>query len=135
MKRIIFPVLAIGILASGPAVAAEVTYTGTTYRLPTPSGVQAYLKTAPSSGTVTFVGNVQDVIITTGTTISALTIALNANPYDGQVNCFYSKPAITTLTLSKASTQTLNDAVTAATATTRYCYQFSSSNQSWDRSQ
>lgn len=94
-----------------------------------------YSKASPTSGTQTFASGQSVMQIGGGTTISTLTIALTAAPVDGQVNCFYSKPAITTLTLSATSPQTLNDAVTAASATTRYCYLYSASNTSWDRTQ
>lgn len=94
-----------------------------------------YSKASPTSGTQTFAAGQSQMQIGGSSTITALTIALTAAPVDGQVNCFYSKPAITTLTLSASSPQTLNDAVTSASATTRYCYLYSLSNTTWDRIQ
>lgn len=132
------PVIAAAIsilLGAGAALGATVSFNTPTYKLPNPSGVESYSKQSPTSGTLTFVAGQSEMQIGGTSTISTLTIALNPKPYDGQMNCFYTKPIVTTLTLSATSPQTLNDAVTATTATTRYCYLFSAGNNSWDRIQ
>lgn len=94
-----------------------------------------YLKSAATSGTVTFGANTSQIQLSDATTISTLTIALTAAPADGQVNCWYNKSAISTLTMTATSPQTLNDVLTSTSATTRYCYLYSLSNTTWDRIQ
>lgn len=71
-------------------------------------------------------------------TIAQAYIYLATNPSDGSMNCMYSKSTVTALTLyagTATPSQTLNDAITAMTAATRYCYLFSASNLTWDRTQ
>ena len=123
--------------AAGVALAdvgTIVSYVGSPY-IPLATGVAGYQKASPTSGTMTFQKGQSEMVIAGGTTITALTIALNPAPYDGQKNCFYTKPAVTTLTLSATlpAGVTLNDAVAAASATTHYCYLYSASNNTWDR--
>ena len=66
--------------------------------------------------------------------ISSGYIYLAAAPFDGARNCFYSIGGVTALTLyAGLTTQTLNNAVTAMTAATNYCYLYSQSNTTWDR--
>jgi len=121
-------------LGAIPALA-QVSYSGGTYTKP-PLGIEQYIKQSPTTGsTMAFAPGVQQMQIGGASTIGALTIDLTVLPYDGQIDCFYTKPIVTALTLTAAGTQTLNDAVTAATATTRYCYIYSNSNTSWDRIQ
>ena len=94
-----------------------------------------YVISAATSGTVTFGSGQSQLVLTAGTTISSLAIALTAAPSDGQMNCFYNKSAITTLTMSATSPQTLNDALTSTSATTRYCYTYSLAATAWNRLQ
>lgn len=117
----------INVLNSGPQIASVF--------LRQVRDAAGYSKASPTSGTQTFAYGQSQMQIGGGTTISTLTIAFTAAPADGQINCFYSKPAITTLTLSATSGQTINDGVTSASATTRYCYLYSVSNTTWDRIQ
>lgn len=135
-KPVIAAFLAGAAFIAGTAVAATVTYTGSPY-VKAPIGIEGYSKQSPTSGTLTFGRGQSEMQIGGSSTISTLTITLAppAYAYDGQMNCFYSKPAITTLTLQATSPQTLNDAVTSTSATTRYCYLFSASNNTWDRQQ
>ncbi len=126
---------AAAILGYAVAAFAQVSFVGSPY-IPLPNGAEAYLKQSPVTGsTMAFTKGVSEMQVGGSSTIGALTIDLNTSPYDGQMNCFYTKPIVTALTLVAASGQTLNDAVTATAATTRYCYLFSNSNQSWDRVQ
>lgn len=93
---------------------------------------------SPSTGFSLSFGSGQSVMQIGGaSTLAAGTITLTAAPVDGQVNCFYTKPIVTALTLQVASGsgQTLNDAVTATTATTRYCYLYSLTGTVWNRTQ
>ena len=119
----------------GSSAAWAVQYVGSPY-IPKANGVASYNKTSPTSGTVTFFRGQSEMIIGGSSTITSLTIALTpaAYVYDGQQNCIYTKPAITTLTLSVTSPTTLNDAVTSMSATTKVCYTYSASNNTWDRS-
>ena len=117
----------INVLNGGPQI--------TTILLSQARDAVGFSKQSPTSGTVSFSSYQSQMQIGGGTTISTLTIDLTLLPFNGQVNCFYTKPAITTLTLTAAAGQTLNDAVTSASATTRYCYLYSASNTSWDRIQ
>lgn len=95
-----------------------------------------YSKQSPSTGsTLTFAYGQSQMQIGGSSTIAALTVNLSASPADGQMNCLYTKPAITSLTLSVSAGQTINDAVTAGSATTKYCYLYSASNSTWDRVQ
>jgi hypothetical protein len=96
-----------------------------------------YSKQSPASGsTLTFAYGQSVMQIGGASTLATLTIKLAAAPVDGQVNCFYTKPAVTALTLSLSTvSQTLNDAVTATSATSRYCYLYSLGTTTWDRVQ
>jgi hypothetical protein len=116
-------------------VGTIVSYVGSPY-IPLATGVAGYQKASPTSGTMTFQKGQSEMVIGGSGTITALTIALNPAPYDGQKNCFYTKPAITTLTMSATlpTGVTLNDGVASTSATSQYCYLYSASNNAWDRS-
>jgi hypothetical protein len=86
-----------------------------------------------SSGTVTFGTGESLIVLTNASTISTLTIALTASPVDGQMNCFYSKAAITTLTMS--ATQTLADGKSSNGATTQACWVYDRATTTWNRFQ
>ena len=97
-----------------------------------------YTKSTPATGfTASFASGKSLLDIVNPATDATGTINLAAKPVDGQQNCFYTKNIVTTLTLQvpAGSTATLNDAVTATAALTRYCYLYSASNTTWDRSQ
>jgi hypothetical protein len=95
-----------------------------------------YNKQSPSTGFSIAFGYGQSIMQIGGSaTLASGTVTLASAPVDGQINCFYTKPAITALTVQVASGYTLNDAVTSASATTRYCYLYSASNTTWDRVQ
>lgn len=153
MKRWLLGLLAVGLVASGYSLAQvpglfiaspngteqiNVLNTGpqiASVFLRQARDAVGYSKQSPTSGTVTFGTGQSQAQIGGGTTISTLTIALTAAPVDGMLNCFYTKPVVTTLTMSATSPQTLNDALTSTSATTRYCYLYSASNTTWDRIQ
>ena len=69
------------------------------------------------------------------TTTSYAYIFLPPGPIDGQTACIYSRAAITALFLGIANGQNITNAITAASANTRYCYTYSLANSTWDRSQ
>lgn len=97
-----------------------------------------YTKQTPATAfTLAFAAGQSQMQIGGAATLATGTITLTAAPVDGQQNCFYTKPVVTALTLQvfAGSGQTLNDAVTATAATTRYCYIYSAGNSSWDRLQ
>jgi hypothetical protein len=96
-----------------------------------------YTTSTPSTGfTNAFAAGQSQMQIGGASTLATGTITLTALPVDGQMNCFYTKPAITALTLQVGTAgQTLNDAVTAAAATTRYCYLYTLATTTWNRFQ
>lgn len=96
---------------------------------------RGYSKQSPSTGfSLTFGVGQSEMQIGGSTTLATGTINLSAAPVDGKIECFFTQPAITALTLS-GNGHTLNNAVTATAATTRYCYLYSLSNTTWDRVQ
>lgn len=62
-------------------------------------------------------------------------VTLAPAPADGAEACVFSTEEVTLFYLSANAGQSINDAVTALTALTRYCYVYSASDTSWDRSQ
>ena len=95
-----------------------------------------YSVQSPSTGFTLSFGAGQSLMQIGGSsTLATGTINLTASPVDGQKNCFYTKPAVTSLTLSASSGQTLNDAVTSTSATTQYCYLYSLASTTWNRVQ
>lgn len=97
-----------------------------------------YQKAVPLTAFTLSFGNAQSMLsINPAGTLATGTINLAALPVDGQMACIFSTATQTALTLQvpSGSTATLNNAITAMTANTRYCYQYSASNTSWDRVQ
>ncbi len=137
MRKSIIAGAAAGLaFACGVAFAATVSFTGSPY-IPLPTGVESYQKNVGTTGfSLTFQRGQSELILTNaGSVNGTITLTPPAYAYDGQKNCMYSKGGIGTLTLQASTGQTLNDAITAMTAATRYCYSFSASNQQWDRFQ
>lgn len=63
-----------------------------------------------------------------------LYLYLPTAPQDGARDCFFSIGGVTAMTLyAGVTTATLNNAITAMTALTQYCYLYSASNTAWDR--
>jgi hypothetical protein len=96
---------------------------------------RGYIKSAATSGTIVFGSGTSFVFLSDSSTISTLTLDLTVAPADGQQNCFYGVSAISTLTMTAASGQTLNNGLTSTSAGTRYCWLYSASNMTWDRTQ
>lgn len=95
-----------------------------------------YVKSTPSTGaTITLLNTQSQLTILGGVTLTTLAVVLPASPADGQWVNIYTKPAITTLTITAPGGATLNDAVTSMSATTDVGYIYSASNTSWDRTQ
>jgi hypothetical protein len=92
-----------------------------------------YAISAATSGTVTFGAN-SLIVLTDATTISTLTIAFTPAPVDGQQNCWFNQSAISTLTMSATSPQTIKNGLTSTSATTRYCWVYQASTGNWNRS-
>ncbi len=93
---------------------------------------RGYQKVTGSPTSVTFAYGQSMMQIPNNTTT---TINLAATPVDGQENCFYTKAAISSLTLQATQTIAPGEAITAAAATTRYCYLYSLANTTWTRTQ
>lgn len=137
MRKSVIAGVAFGLaLGCGVALAASINYVGSPY-IPLATGVESYQKNAGVTGfSLTFLKGQSELILTNaGSVNGTVTLTPPAYAFDGQKNCMYSKGGIGTLTLQATSPQTLNDAITAMTAATRYCYSFSASNNSWDRFQ
>lgn len=93
-----------------------------------------YSKITPSTGgTFTATNGQKEVVILGTTTLTAFNVVLPASPYDGQQFNIYSKPAITTLTVTAPGGATLNDTVTTLSATTNVRFLYSLANTTWDR--
>ncbi len=92
---------------------------------------------APSTGfSLAFTQYQSQMIISSASTLAAGTITLSPTPYNGQINCFYTKPIVTALTLAAGTGgATINDGVTATAALTRYCYIYSATGTVWNRAQ
>lgn len=100
------------------------------------TATRGYYKSVPASSFTFTFGNSQSVAsFKPAGTLAYGYITFAANPSDGTEACFFSTGAVTTLYLSANTGQTLADAVTAATANTRYCYLYGLSNATWNRSQ
>lgn len=93
-----------------------------------------YVKASPVTGFTYTFGNSQSILVLThGSTLAAGTVVFASAPSDGAQECIWAQAAVTSLTLSKASTHTINNAVTTIAAASKVCYLFSLSNLSWDR--
>ena len=61
-------------------------------------------------------------------------VYLAAAPFDGARNCIFSIGGVGGVVVYAGTTsQTINNAITAMTASTSYCYLYSQSNTTWDR--
>lgn len=98
-----------------------------------------YLKVSPASGaTVNFGTSTQSasiLVISGSGTISTLTIALSPVPVDGQRALIFANQAVSTLTMSVSTGQTLNAAATSLTQNVAEEWVYSASNSTWDRCQ
>ena len=103
------------------------------------AGAPGYQVTTPLTGfSLTFAAGQMNWTITPAGTLATGTFTTEANPSDGQVECVFSTQTQTAVTLTPNTTQftqTINNAITAMTASTRYCYQFNKSVSAWYRIQ
>lgn len=105
----------------------------------TPAGILStsnYTVASPLSGGSATFGNTQTEMIFNGAaTTAAYTVTTAPAPSDGDKECIYTKGAITSLTLSANTGETINDAVTSMNATTRVCYIYTLNSLTWNRAQ
>jgi hypothetical protein len=100
------------------------------------AGVPGYTKAVATTGFSYTFGNSQtNLLLEPVGTLATGTVTFASNPSDGQTACIFSTQTQTALTLSGNTGQTVSNAVTALTALTRYCWVYSVSNATWDRSQ
>lgn len=94
-----------------------------------------YQKVSPVTGFTYTFGNSQSMILFTGAvTPLAGTVTFAANPSDGDNACMFSQGGLSTLNLAAGSTgQTIHNAITALTATTKVCYLYDATGGFWDR--
>lgn len=100
------------------------------------AGVPGYVQSTPLTGFSLTFGNTQkNMTLTPAGTLATGTITMAPNPGDGQEACMFSTQTQTALTLSANTGQTVANAITAMTALTRYCYQWSAAAATWYRVQ
>ena len=93
-----------------------------------------YIKTSPLTGTTYTFANTQTRWDFAGaTTVATMTVKTPPAPSDGDEICWFSLGAVTTLTITANTGQTVNNAATSMSANTRLCYIYSASNLTWDR--
>lgn len=95
-----------------------------------------YSSQAPSTGfSLAFTQNQSLMVVSSASTLATGTITLSPNPYDGQQNCFYTRPIVTALTLAAgAGSATINNGVTATAALSKTCYLYALAANVWERS-
>lgn len=94
-----------------------------------------YSKVVPVTGfNYTFANNQTKMLFEPAGTLAAGYVTLAAAPVDGQEACIFSTAAVTAFYLTANTGQSINNAVTALVANTRYCYTYSLANTTWDRS-
>lgn len=75
------------------------------------------------------------MLFTPSGTVAYAYATLYGVPLDGQESCIFSTQAVTAFYLRAGGATSINNAITALVANTRYCYLYSASNTTWDRSQ
>lgn len=83
----------------------------------------------------TFANYQGELLLDPGGTLAYAYVTFAPNPSDGARACVFSTGTVTALYPTANTGQTVNDAITAGVAATRYCYTYSASNLTWDRSQ
>ncbi len=158
-KTSLLALAAVGLLAFGGAVIAQVnapqvqTINPTADRIQVvPNGqpsaqsvyaspaqitaVKGYYRSAPASAfRYTFDNATSLAAFDPAGTLAGGYITMAPNPSDGTDACFFSTAAITTVYMSANTGQTLNDAVTTLAANTRNCFVYAQSVATWYRSQ
>lgn len=102
------------------------------------TNVYGYYKNGTGTASITLNtgANISFVQFANASAIANLYLYLPTAPLDGAQDCYFSIGGVTAMTLyAGVTTDTLNNAITAMTANTRYCYLYSKSNVSWDRLQ
>jgi hypothetical protein len=102
------------------------------------TSVYGYYKngTGTQNQTLQTAANLAYVTWANASAISYLYLYLPTAPLDGAKNCYFSIGGVTAMTLyAGLTTATLNNAITAMTANTQYCYLYSTNNTAWDRVQ
>jgi hypothetical protein len=102
------------------------------------TNVYGYYKngTGTQNQTLQTGANLSYVTWANASAIAYLYLYLPTAPLDGAKNCYFSIGAVTAMTLYAGLTsQTLNNAITAMSANTQYCYLYNASNTAWDRVQ
>ena len=101
------------------------------------TNVYGYYKngTGTTNLTLTTGANISYVHFGNASAIAYLYLYLPAAPLDGAKNCYFSIGAVTAMTLYANTGQTLNNAITAMSANTQYCYLYGASNTTFDRIQ
>jgi hypothetical protein len=108
---------------------------------------RGYFKAVPTTGQTLTVGGtvgcspvsatagscVSILQMTPAGTLTTLTIKTPLYPVDGEVMEIFSTAAISTLTMTAQTGQTLNGALTSLTANTGGAWVYSASNLTWDR--
>jgi hypothetical protein len=100
------------------------------------AGVPGYQYSVPLTGfTLTFANSTSNITLQPAGTLATGTITTAANPSDGQLECIFSTAAVTSLTLTANTGQTVANGITALVANTRYCYQYDLALATWERIQ
>ena len=99
------------------------------------TNVYGYYKagTGTQNQTYTWGSNVTFAQFANASAINTLYLYTPTAPFDGARACLFSIGGITNITMYASGTQTLNNAITAATALTSYCYLYSAAKTAWDR--
>lgn len=99
------------------------------------NGADAYFKVVAGTGFSYTFGNYQsEMIFRPAGTLAAGYVTMAPAPVDGARQCVFSTQEITAFYANANTGQSINNAVTALAANTRYCYTYSQSNLTWDRS-
>lgn len=115
------------------ATPSQVTSQG--YQTVVNTGATTAQINAGTAYTYTMANYQQDMLFDFGgSTISYVYLTFAPNPSDGARECFFSSGTVTAAYLSANSGQTLSRPVTAFTANTRYCWDYSVANLTWTRS-
>lgn len=110
----------------------EVTATSGYIKAAVPVGSASTL----NPGYINYFGSYQSLfLLEPAATQATATFYLSALPSDGTTNCMFSIATVTSATINGLNSQTVSNGITAMTANTRYCYTYSASNTTWDRSQ
>lgn len=100
------------------------------------TNVYGYYLNGTGNGSLTLntTANTSFVQFANASAIANLYLYLPTAPLDGARNCYFSIGGVTAMTeYAGVTTDTLNNAITAMTALTQYCYLYSKANTAWNR--